>query len=152
MTESELIAKQIGDNFDDFIEQVQFVMDRIFFGGFADIYAEAYGRHPRAYDFELAGIDGSGITIKTEYNDSCHCHPEYHTDTHLIPWSLIKELVTDYEKTVEEVRARGKERAEALAKFAAEKKLADDIRKVEAQQARDLAEYKRLSEQFGVKP
>jgi len=39
--------------------------------------------------FSLNSIHESGMTYSAEYNDSCHCHPEYQRVYITIPWELL---------------------------------------------------------------
>jgi hypothetical protein len=41
-------------------------------------------------------FDEKGAIFSYEYNNSCHCHPEYVTESYLIPFEWIDAIVTKY--------------------------------------------------------
>ena len=52
-------------------------------------------------EWNLSGIDSDGITYRCEYNDSCHCHPEWQTATVYISWEQINHKINaDLEASV----------------------------------------------------
>ena len=41
-------------------------------------------------------FDERGAIFSYEHNTACHCHPEYITETYLIPWEWMDGIVTKY--------------------------------------------------------
>lgn len=85
-------------------------------------------------------IDNRTITISVEYNDSCGCHPKYHTDEYPIPFYWL----TDPLLAKQEIdKAKEQERLEAEeAKRVSEEK----VQKAKAEQ--EYKQFLKLKEKF----
>jgi hypothetical protein len=53
---------------------------------------------------DLVGFSSNGAEYRTEYNDSCSCHPEWREDTITIHWGLIKDFLSNGPETIEKMR------------------------------------------------
>lgn len=140
------VHDELINNFDTFIDQLDYLQKQIQDTGFADEFAKASGANSRANNFEIRGFDLHGITIGCEYNDSCGCHPEYQTDIFTIPWETVHDALINYEETFAKLKTRNDERL----RFEQERREREERLRAQAQQAKERAEYERLQKKFSV--
>lgn len=88
----------------------------------------------------IRSIDENGVSFDYEYNNACHCHPEYMTDEYFIPAEWLDfELYTDYEYRIPDSEAEQNVRNLILAKKAEEDRKAAERKEKERIEAEATA-------------
>lgn len=93
-------------------------------------------------------IDTNSITLQQTSNESCHCHPEYHTYTISIPIEVLTKSIRGEDWKTDVMKATiERKRLEAIAETERQRKAAD--RTAEEKTRRELAEFNRLNALYG---
>lgn len=149
-TEAELKSDLIA-NFGKFVDQIYHIESLLQNTNFIEEYAIGKRSSERAYGFNLRGMTRDGVLIGTEYNDSCSCHPEWQTEEILIPWSDVKNMIEDFDRSLADIKAENKAAAERAAEARRQQQEREAEARRRAQEERDRAEFERLRRQFGDK-
>lgn len=121
-------------------EQLHTVLDRAEY--YFRIYIQGNSRF-KDYSPDRVSLDADrrAVVFEIEYNDSCHCHPEFRTQEFLIGFDDLNLSVEQYKIVLEERRAA------ILASQKEQARLEKEIKKLQKEESDRLAAIKKEKEE-----